>query len=144
MYAHKGQDCYTPTFSRVPNSRHPAYAPKCLEVEFSDVVRRLGTRVKISRMSDRLNDLELEILDVLRMDPETAELLTEMVAPEEGGTLTEDEVRSALDRLSVRGLVRPLRGWAADASSAERVEAYWWDLTDEGRALAESGPSAGF
>jgi hypothetical protein len=57
--------------------------------------------------------------------------------------LTEDAVRSALDRLSARGLVRPFRGWAADASSGERVETYWWDLTDEGRALAESGPSAG-
>jgi hypothetical protein len=73
-------------------------------------------------MTDRLNALELEILDVLRMDPETAELLTEMVAPE-SGPLTEDEMRSALERLSARGLVRPLRGWAAHASSAERVEA---------------------
>lgn len=96
----------------------------------------------MSCMTDRLNDLELEIVDVLRMDPETAELLTEMVAPE-GGWVTEDAVRSALNRLSARGLVRPLRGWAADANSGERVEAYWWDLTDEGRALAESGPHAG-
>jgi hypothetical protein len=95
----------------------------------------------MTRMTDRLNALELEILDVLRMDPETAELLTEMVAPE-SGPLTEDKVRSALDRLSARGLVLPLRGWAADASSGERVEAYWWDLTDEGRAIAESGTSA--
>jgi hypothetical protein len=110
-------------------------------MEFSEV-RSSGTRVKMIHMTDRLNALELEILDVLRMDPETAELLTEMVAPE-SGTLTEDEVRSALDRLSARGLVRPLRGWAADARSRERVEAYWWDLTAEGRAIAESGPSAG-
>ena len=77
---------------------------------FSEV-RRLGTRVKMTRMTDRLNALEVEILAVLRMGPETAALLTEMVAPE-GGTLTEDEVRSALGRLSARGLVRPLRGWA--------------------------------
>ncbi len=56
----------------------------------------------MTRMIDRLNALELEILDVLRMDPETAELLTEMVAPEEGGTLPEEEVRSALERLSAR------------------------------------------
>ncbi len=96
----------------------------------------------MTHMTDRLNDLELEILDVLRMGPETAELLTEMVASE-GGTLTEDEVRSALGRLSARGLVRSLRGWAAAASSGERVEAYWWDLTAEGRAIAESGPYAG-
>jgi hypothetical protein len=91
----------------------------------------------MTRMTDRLNALELEILDVLRMDPETAELLTEMVAPE-SGPLTEDEVRSALKRLSARGLVRPLRGWAADASSGERVEAYWWDLTDERAARLPS------
>src|SRR3712207_1912740 len=62
---------------------------------------------KMTGMTDRLNDLELEILDVLCMDSETAELLTEMVAPE-GERLTEDAVRSALGSLSARGLVRPL------------------------------------
>jgi hypothetical protein len=84
-----------------------------------------------------LVEMELEILDLLRMDPETPELLTDMLS-HEGQRVQEDAVRSSLDRLGARGLVRHLQGWAADPSSGERVEAHWWDLTEKGRAVVES------
>jgi hypothetical protein len=86
---------------------------------------------------ERLTEMELEMLDLLCMAPETPELLTEMLSYE-GQRMQEDAVRSSLDRLDARGLVRPLRGWYADPSSEELVEANWWDLTENGRAVVES------
>jgi hypothetical protein len=86
---------------------------------------------------ERLTEMELEILDLLRMDPETPELLTDMLSFE-GQRIQEDAVRSSLDRLGARDLARPLRGWYADPSSEELVEAYWWELTEKGRAVVES------
>ena len=90
--------------------------------------------VKMAHVTKRLNDLELEILDVLRMDPETAGLLTEMVAPE-GEQVSAHTVRSCLDSLGSQGLVRASQGWYADPSGGECVEACWWEITDEGRAV---------
>ena len=93
-------------------------------------------------MSNSLNDLELEILDVLRMDPETAWLLAGMVVSEDGSSPSETKVRRALAGLAERGLVRAKGGRGPD-SGGEFVKTTWWVLTAEGRALAESGPSAG-
>lgn len=80
--------------------------------------------------------LELEILDLLCMDAETAELLIGMLDE----PVAKEAVRSCLEGLASRGLVRGLRRWYADESSEGLSEAYWWEITAEGRVLVESYP----
>ena len=86
--------------------------------------------------SERLSELEREVLAVLRMDPETSELLGEAL-PEEW-EVSEDTLRSCLAEMEERGLVRGTKGWYGDTASGECVEALWWQLTGKGKTLAES------
>jgi hypothetical protein len=82
-----------------------------------------------------MTDLESEILEILRMDPETAELLTGMVVLEDGSSPSEEAVREALEALEARGLVRSKEGIASDYRG-ESVAATWWMLTTKGRRAA--------
>jgi hypothetical protein len=69
--------------------------------------------------------LSLELLQLLRMDDETCELLQTML-PEEIPA-THDQIEDSLQRLQCRGWVR----------SSTSVDGVWWSLTDDGRAAAE-------
>ena len=84
-----------------------------------------------------MTDLEREILDILSMDPETAEMLTKMVELEDGSSPYLDDVNETLRDLWDRGLVRPNEGWGSDLDG-EPILDYWWTLTEEGRAQVPS------
>lgn len=86
--------------------------------------------------SEGLTELDLEILQVLRMDPETAELLGGALPDE--WEVSDDALRARLAVLEERSLIVGSKGWYGDPESGEYVEALWWQLTEEGRALAES------
>jgi len=84
---------------------------------------------------ERPRDLETEILDLLRKkDAQSAQLLAETLShgDEQVGA---DAVRSCLVELASRGLVRS----STEASRVEDslVEADRWEITEEGRAVAE-------
>lgn len=83
-----------------------------------------------------LTELDLEILEVLRMDPETADLLGGML-PEEW-EVGDDALRSCLAGLEERGLIKGSEGWYGDPASGERVKALWWQLTGKGKMVVES------
>jgi len=85
---------------------------------------------------ERLTELDLEILQVLRMDPETAELLGGAMPDE--WEVSDDTLRARLAVLEERGLVKGAKGWYGDTGSDEYVEALWWQLTGKGEALVES------
>jgi hypothetical protein len=84
---------------------------------------------------ERPRDLESEILDLLRKkDAQSAQLLAETLShgDEQVGA---DAVRSCLVELASRGLVRS----STEASRVEDslAEADRWEITEEGRAVAE-------
>lgn len=81
--------------------------------------------------------LQLEILELLRMDAETLESLTDMLSGEEK-RVASDTVRVHLRELSSRNLVRRFRALYADESSEEAVETDWREITDKGLAVVQS------
>jgi hypothetical protein len=88
-------------------------------------------------------DLDLQILDVLREDAKSAELLAETLS-QWGEQVGVDAVRVCLEGLASHGLARP-NGEAphdTDESDAdERVagaeDDQQWEITEEGRAVVE-------
>src|SRR5215213_4404732 len=94
-------------------------------------------------------DLDLKILDVLRQDAQSAELLAETLS-QWGEQVVVDAVRGCLEGLASRGLARP-SGEAphhaddeADADEADADEPLAaaqdnqrWEITEEGRAVVE-------
>src|SRR5215212_947018 len=94
-------------------------------------------------------DLDLKILDVLRQDAQSAELLAETLS-QWGEQVVVDAVRGCLGGLASRGLARP-SGEAphhaddeADADEADADEPLAaaqdnqrWEITEEGRAVVE-------
>jgi len=94
------------------------------------------------RPANGLTDLELEILDLLREDTRSADLLAETLS-HEGNQVGAEEVRSGLHGLASLGLVRALgaphpeaRGDRLTASEATS-EAERWEITEEGQAVVE-------
>jgi hypothetical protein len=88
-------------------------------------------------------DLDLQILDVLREDAKSAELLAETLS-QWGEQVGVDAVRVCLEGLASHGLAHP--SWEAphdtDESDAdERVagaeDDQQWEITEEGRAVVE-------
>ncbi len=96
-----------------------------------------------------LSNLEQEILVLLSMSGETVGLLVEMVNYEDEETLPlerkilEPEVRSALDGLRARGLVRSVPGYSPDENSGKLEQVPWWDVTAVGLALVEATEDPG-
>jgi len=98
-----------------------------------------------------LSPLELELLQVLRMDHESRQALATML-PDDLAECSDRDLSDALSRLEKRGLVRRL---VADDRSWTMVEApepvpdpavEWWGLTAYGRKLAtcmEEPPAQG-
>ena len=89
-------------------------------------------------------DLDLEILDVLREDAQSAELLAETLS-QWGEQVGVDAVRGCLEGLASRGLARPT-GEAphhaddeadADEPVAAAQDNQRWEITEEGRAVVE-------
>src|SRR5215213_2303314 len=89
-------------------------------------------------------DLDLKILDVLRQDAQSAELLAETLS-QWGEQVGVDAVRGCLEGLASRGLARPT-GEAPhhaddEADADEPVTAAQdnqrWEITEEGRAVVE-------
>ena len=89
-------------------------------------------------------DLDLEILDVLRQDAQSPELLAETLS-QWGEQVGVDAVRGCLEGLASRGLARP-SGEAPhhaddEADADEPVPAAQdnqrWEITEEGRAVVE-------
>jgi hypothetical protein len=89
-----------------------------------------------------LSDLDLEILDMLREDNQSAQLLAETLS-QEGEQAGVDKVRRRLQELATGGLARPIEKAAhrAESGAAEPVlgdrSGLLWEITDEGRALVE-------
>jgi Ribonuclease R winged-helix domain len=86
-------------------------------------------------------DLEIleEILDLLRKDAYSAELLAQALS-QEGEQVGVDAVRSHLNGLASDGLVRCSGSQhTTEASGDEPVakEVYRWEITEEGRAVVE-------
>ena len=90
-----------------------------------------------------LTDLDLEMLDLLREDAQSTELLAETLS--EGGEQVEvDAVRGCLEELVFYGLVcpsgeSPHHTDEADADEphvADKVDQLW-EITEEGRAVIE-------
>jgi hypothetical protein len=84
-------------------------------------------------------DLDLEILDLLRNDAYSAELLAHALS-QEGEQVGVDAVRSHLNGLASGGLVRCSGSQhTTEASGDEPVakEVYRWEITEEGRAVVE-------
>jgi hypothetical protein len=88
--------------------------------------------------NERPNDLDSEILDLLRKrGVQSAQILAETISREDE-QVGVDAVRSCLVDLASRGLVR-------SSTEANRVEESVaktdrWEITDEGRAVAEPTP----
>ena len=90
-----------------------------------------------------LSDLDLEILDLLREDAQSAELLAETLS--EGGEQVEvDAVRGCLEELASFGLVCPSGESPHYADEADADEPHiaeeaeqLWEITEEGRAVIE-------
>src|SRR5215213_9548821 len=89
-------------------------------------------------------DLDLKILDVLRQDAKSAELLAETLS-QLGEQVGENAVRGRLEGLASRGLARP-SGEAphhaddeadADEPLAAAQDNQRWEITEEGRAVVE-------
>jgi hypothetical protein len=88
-------------------------------------------------------DLDLQILDVLREDTQTAELLAETLS-QWGEQVEVDEVLWCLEELASHGLVRQ-SGEALHHSDevdtkepvAATDDAQEWEITEEGRAVVE-------
>lgn len=106
--------------------------------------------------SDQPTGMELEILDLLRMGPESTEELIEMLNVDDaippsfdGEPLNRGVVHANLSRLAYRKLVSAYResGEALDHEELSKRElpdgsgegaSLWWKLTGSGRVLAES------
>ena len=87
----------------------------------------------------QLADLDLEILDLLRKDAQSAELLAQTLTLS-GEQVGVDAVRSHLNGLHFRGLVRCSGSQhTTEASGDEPVtkEVYRWEITEEGRVVVE-------
>ena len=90
-----------------------------------------------------LTDLDLEMLDLLREDAQSAELLAETLS--EGGEQVEvDAVRGCLEELASFGLVCPSGESPHHADEADADEPHvaeeadpLWEITEEGRAVIE-------
>jgi hypothetical protein len=88
-------------------------------------------------------DLDLQILDVLREDAKSAELLAETLS-QWGEQVGVDAVRVCLEVLASHGLARPT-GEAphdtdesdADEPVAAAEDDQQWEITEEGRAVVE-------
>src|SRR5215208_995436 len=87
----------------------------------------------------RPTDLDLQILDLLREDAKSAGRLAEVLT-HEGERVDPEAVRLRLRALARRGLVvvgSPANP-RADAGVGGSARADMWEITEEGRALAES------
>src|SRR5215203_6460462 len=86
----------------------------------------------------RPTDLDLQILDLLREDAKSAGRLAEVLT-HEGERVDPEAVRLRLRALARRGLVvgSPANP-RADAGVGGSARADLWEITEEGRALAES------
>ena len=90
--------------------------------------------------------LEVEVLGFLLNDAESTDLLLRALHGEGGAIeaaapdLRRHELEELLHGMASRGLVR---GWLESCSGTEQWEgliakpAYWWELTDAGREVAE-------
>jgi hypothetical protein len=93
-------------------------------------------------LHEDLTDLELEILDVLREDGQTVQLLAETLSQKDE-QVGVDEVRRRLEELASYGLVRPIEesSHRDESGSDEPVLAEGpdplWAIREEGRALVE-------
>jgi hypothetical protein len=88
-------------------------------------------------------DLDLQILDVLREDAKSAELLAETLS-QWGEQVGVDAVRACLEGLASHGLARPTGEAPHDtyeSDADERVagaeDDQQWEITEEGRAVVE-------
>jgi repressor of nif and glnA expression len=86
-------------------------------------------------------DLEIleEILDLLRKDAQSAELLTRALS-QEGEQVGVDAVRSHLSGLASGGLVRYSGSQHTTEASGDEPaakEVYRWEITEEGHAVVE-------
>jgi hypothetical protein len=87
-------------------------------------------------------DLDLQILDLLRKDTQSVELLAQTLS-QEGEQVGVDAVRSHLNGLASRGLVRCSGSpHTIEASGDEPLaqEVYRWEITEEGRIVVEPHP----
>jgi hypothetical protein len=95
------------------------------------------------RVDEFPTDLDLEILDLLREDAQSAELLAETLS--EGGEQVEvDAVCGSLEGLASYGLVCPSGESPHHADEADADEPHVgeeaeqrWEITEEGRAVIE-------
>jgi hypothetical protein len=84
-------------------------------------------------------DLDLEILDLLRNDAQSAELLAQALS-QEGEQVGVDAVRSHLSGLGYHGLVRYSGSQHTTEASGDEPaakEVYRWEITEEGHAVVE-------
>jgi hypothetical protein len=84
-------------------------------------------------------DLDLEILDLLRNDAQSAELLAQALS-QEGEQVGVDDVRSHLIGLASGGLVRYSGSQHTTEASGDEPaakEVYRWEITEEGHAVVE-------
>jgi hypothetical protein len=84
-------------------------------------------------------DLDLEILDLLRKGAQSAELLARALS-QEGEQVGVDDVRSHLNGLAYKGLVRcsgSQHPTEARGDEPAAKEVCRWEITEEGRAVVE-------
>jgi hypothetical protein len=81
-------------------------------------------------------DLDLELLYLLRQDAQSVERLVEVLS-HEAERVGPAAVRSRLEGLASRGLVRSSEGPRTGASDDEPPRADLWEVTDEGRVFVE-------
>lgn len=105
---------------------------------------------------ERPNELDLEVLDLLRMGPESTDLLLDMVGTGdaetpyfEGEPITKNALYSRLVWLASHGFVVvayregertlvPQRVQDLPESGGGAAGEYWWKVTEKGRAAAEA------
>jgi hypothetical protein len=87
-------------------------------------------------------DLDLQILDVLREDAQSAELLAQTLS-QWGEQVGVDAVRVCLEGLASHGLARPTGEASHDTDESDADEPVaaaddqQWEITEEGRAVVE-------
>jgi hypothetical protein len=86
-------------------------------------------------------NLDSKILELLRNDAQSAELLAQTLSHEGEQVVDADAVRSSLAELASRGLVRASPGGSsrveANGDGEPAAKADRWEITEEGLAVAE-------